>query len=283
MHQRSSRGLRAGLALAAVLAVVTSCAQTVGGTGVAAPVGASPVSTAGDAPPPSTAAASTAAPPTSVPPTSVPPTSVPPTSGPITSAPATPAPVATSTTTAGLQNNSTTPVPKPAWKLPAVDNQPAATNEFGDVKAKLGTVYGLYTTKDTPEREVVAFVVDKIQVDPGCGTPRAGDTTPKPVNGHFVVITLRVEVRDSTPQELLDFNVGFTRGRWTAYRADGTAEIGVDSSTVSDCLVDSDLPYSGDLVQPGVTKGTVVLDVTATKGTLVLETGTDSSWEYNFG
>ena len=200
-------------------------------------------------------------------------TDTPSTSGPEpTSSPSAPT-AATTRTTVSTQTTGPSSTIRTSWAL-GTKVTSAAKNRYGDVQAEVGKVYGLVWSKSNVD--ALAWVVDSIIVDSGCN---AG--TPKPTNGHFVVMSLRVEVRNSTLDDLEAANISLSTPSWTAFDAHGAAETGIKSDPALDCVTGHTV-Y--DLHTDRITGGKVAFDVSSPKGTLVLAiSGIESGWEYHYG
>ena len=161
------------------------------------------------------------------------------------------------------------------WQIPAATDTARKNNKYGNRIAALGQTYSITYTQT--KQDALRFVVDSIKVDSGCD-----DSAAKPTNGYFLVITLRVQLGAVTAAALSDGSVGFNTSDWTAFDAKDVAQVGTDQFD-SDCLSDSLFPFTADLRAGQVYRGKVALDVSATKGTVVLMNNLSGGWVFNFG
>ncbi|MDQ6656902.1 MAG: hypothetical protein M3Z00_01490 [Actinomycetota bacterium] len=166
------------------------------------------------------------------------------------------------------------------WRLPNPKAK-SPTNAFGDIKAVPGQAYGLFFSSKSSgtDNGAVVFVVTRVTLDPTC---KAG--TPKPPHGHhFLKLDLEVEPREMTRQSLDDWAGSFNSSSWTAFAADGTAEVRGEDSSADECATDP-LPEVTKtvLANAPLLEGSVVLDVVAAKGTIVLDLGIENGWEYGY-
>ncbi|MGI8592366.1 MAG: hypothetical protein ACR2M5_15535, partial [Nakamurella sp.] len=167
------------------------------------------------------------------------------------------------------------------WQLPNPKAH-SPTNAFGDIKAVPGQAYGLFFSSKSrgTENGAVVFVVTKLTLDPKCKA-----STPKPAPGHhYLKVDLEVEPRGMTRQALDDWAGSFNSSSWTVFAADGTAEVRSDDSGADECATDP-LPEVTNtvLANAPLLKGSVVLDVVAAKGTVLLDLGIENGWEYSYG
>ena len=199
-------------------------------------------------------------------------------------------PSASRTTTAA--GTGTTPAPSTAttasttasrppieWKLPLPGPGHAPLNKYGNAVAKVGQSYGITWTKT--KQYAVIFVIDSIKLDSGCDRP---GKPAKAENGHFLVISVRLQVGNATSDELGDAGVGFNQDSWTAFDAEDVAQNSAGSPGAADCLAyDSRVPYTMNM-QPGrLYTGKVALDVSAAKGTALLMNNLDKGWIFSYG
>lgn len=206
---------------------------------------------------------------------------------PSVSAPLVPTSVPSSSTTAATVGPSASGAAPPAssavvssgppvkWVLPEPKDTKRQNNSYGNRIAAVGESYQLTYTQ-TKERALL-FIVDSIKLDGACDK-----TDVKPANGHFLVITLRVQLGNVTGDELNQGSIGFTASDWTAFDSKNVAQVGTDSFD-NNCLSTSLIPFASDMDSGETYKGKVALDVSATKGTVVLMSGVSGGWVYNYG
>ncbi len=273
--RRSSSVVTAAVMAVAVLGLVGCGSEVAGaptvGAGPASSVTTAAPSAAGSVPPGSTSGAITV-PSSGVPSASTPGAAPTPGSSGPGSAPTGSAPTGGSSSPVAPSSSA-----EPSWKLP---NPPGGEkyNEFNDVVAEPGVSYGLEKTVNGTKSRAVVFRVTKIQVDKGC------DAKATPVNGHFVVLTMEVELRNETPEQAQDDNLEFTGSNWTSYDPDGTAETGTHSDGALTCGGSKAIRPVDEFDAGKVNVGIVVLDVSSTKGTTVFTTaGLSDGWEYTYG
>lgn len=208
--------------------------------------------------------------------TSTAPSAIPPTSSAGTPTPAlTPTSPGTTTSTPGSTTPTATP-PAIKWLLPAQSTVKSKLNAFGNLEAGLGKPYEItWTAKKTT---ALRFIVDSATIDGRCETPT------KPENGHFLILGVRVQLGDATADDLGDSRIGFTGQYWTAFDAKNVAEVGTTSSAAGSCITSTTgFPYTTDLAPGKVYSGKIALDVSSTKGTVVLMDGVSGGWIYNYG
>ena len=195
-------------------------------------------------------------------------------------------PSASRTTTAA--GTGTTPAPRTAttasrppieWKLPLPGPGHAPLNKYGNAVAKVGQSYGITWTKT--KQYAVIFVIDSIKLDSGCDRP---GKPAKAENGHFLVISVRLQVGNATSDELGDAGVGFDQDSWTAFDAKDVAQISAGTPGAADCLAyDSRVPYTMNMRPGRLYTGKVALDVSAAKGTALLMNNLDKGWIFSYG
>jgi hypothetical protein len=174
----------------------------------------------------------------------------------------------TATTTAPSTVKWLLPLPKSGAKK--------QLNKFGNVMVAPGQSLGI--TWRSNDKIALVFVVDSLQVDRGC------ELQVKPLNGHFLVITVRVQIGYATGDDLENESIGFTEQFWTAFDTKDTAQVDTSSTAASACVTSkTGIPYAGDLEPGKVYTGKIVLDVAAAKGTAVLMNSLDGGWVYNYG
>lgn len=143
----------------------------------------------------------------------------------------------------------------------------AALNSHGNIPKAIGQEGGMTDTPGGPA--VLTFSIDAIRVDPPCNAPASS----KPLNGHYVVATMRVTTTPGYTGSLVidekDFSI-----------------IGPDGVTVTDvagygftCMRNRffDLP-----LHPGQTyRGEVILDSPVTAGSLIFAPpDAQTGWEW---
>lgn len=123
---------------------------------------------------------------------------------------------------------------------------------------------------------MLRFVVDSVTLGGRC------DNADKPVNGHFLIIALRVELGGTSSAEADDAEIGFTADRWTVFDAKDVAQVNT-SDIGGGCLTRSAFPFTDQLVPGKVVSGRVALDVSATSGTVVLLNTIAGGWVFHYG
>jgi hypothetical protein len=182
------------------------------------------------------------------------------------------APVSTAPPTRTKTSTSTSV----SWQLPLPGPNRSARNKFGNTVAKVGQPYGITWAAD--HQVALLFVVDSIKVDAGCDRPA------KPVNGHFLIISLRVQVGAAAGKALREEGIGFTDGNWTVFDAKDTAQGSPSTTASSDCLdYNSSLPIWSEAEAGRLYTGKVALDVSSTKGTALLMDDVTGGWIYHYG
>lgn len=182
----------------------------------------------------------------------------------------------TPTSTASPPRTKTSPSTSISWQLPLPGPNKSARNKFGNTVAKVGQPYGITWTADN--QVALLFVVDSIKVDAGCDRPA------KPVNGHFLIISMRVQVGAAAGKALQDEGIGFTDRNWTVFDAKDAAQGSPSTTASSDCLdYDSGLPIWSDAEAGKLYTGKVALDVSSTKGTALLMDDVNGGWIYHYG
>jgi hypothetical protein len=247
--------------------VVAGCANPVTGTaepGVPEPIGPAPSS------PSSAATTATTGPPTSAD-TGTEETGTEETSTEETS---------TGLTPTSASSTATSPS-RTSWSLPnPIPGRPKT--KYGDIKAEPGQAYGVqYSSPAGEPAGQVVFVVTKLSLDPTC------ETAVKPTKGHFLRIDLKVEPRELTDESADNWSGSFSNNGWTAFGSTGQAQVGIDSDVSEECLGSKTMPYiSPELLKKGeLIGGSVVLDLTSPKGTVILDLGGSGTpgWEYQYG
>jgi hypothetical protein len=158
----------------------------------------------------------------------------------------------------------------------ASDNPDGATNERGNIVRTVGQGAGL---ADESGKQAVSFVVTKITADPKC----TGQYPRPAVNGHY--LALNISAQGYAPLKTL-FGSGtfdFNAANWKLIAANGTTFNGdLNSGPALGCLPDAQQLPDRVGVGEKIT-GTLILDVPATKGTLVFApTFADKSWEWQY-
>ena len=162
-----------------------------------------------------------------------------------------------------------------SWQLP--DPTGVATySEFGDIVTAPGRTNAIQITEGGIASTAVVFRVKSIELDKGC-IEKA-----KPENGHFLVISLDVEVRSATPETLDEEGIAFSSYNWEAWTTAGDPQPAINSDAADTCVGDQGFPLTAELDPDGVTSGLVVLDVTEPEGTVVFDAGLDSGWEFSY-
>jgi hypothetical protein len=158
-----------------------------------------------------------------------------------------------------------TPAPAAPEPSPVTEASASAAWPEGAVAKRPGDVASLQRDGAT----VATFSVVSIAADPPCTRSDAAD----PANGHFIELELEVSTTGS-----LGAPFDITAPAWTFVSADGerTADVVGESATCMGAV--SLLP--ADIGAGERRRGTVVLDVPATTGSLVLDLGGGTAWGY---
>ena len=165
-----------------------------------------------------------------------------------------------------------------SWALgPRITN--AGKNAYGDYEIRPGQVAGLYDS--TTGQDLIAWVVDSLTLDRPC----AKDSDATSENGHFLFLTMRIELRNAATQTLTDANIGFTNDNWDAFDAKGVAQPATGGLEADQCVAENLRPPDVSKLVPGKpVSAVVVLDVRATSGTVLLHfLNIDAGWEYHYG
>jgi hypothetical protein len=174
--------------------------------------------------------------------------------------------------------NSPAPTIPPAATSSALatDNPGATISERGNIIRALGQGAGL---SDKSGNQAVSFVVNKITIDPVC----TAEFARPPQNGHFLALDISAQTFPPLKDLFGSGQFDFGASNWKLIAANGTTYNGsLNSGPAIGCLADAEqLP---DLVGTGEkVTGTLILDVPATKGTLVFApTFADASWEWQY-
>ncbi|MET3806471.1 hypothetical protein ABIB25_003486 [Nakamurella sp. UYEF19] len=191
------------------------------------------------------------------------------------SAPSVSTPTPTPTKTTPSKTPTATP-PAIKWLIPAQSKVKSKINSFGNLEAGLGKPYEITWTKE--KTTALRFVVDSATINGRCETPT------KPVNGHFLILSVRVQLGDASADDLGNSRIGFTGEFWTAFNAKNVAEVGTTSTAAGDCITrTTGFPYSEDLAPGKVYSGKIALDVSSVKGTVVLMDSVGGGWIYHYG
>lgn len=187
---------------------------------------------------------------------------------------------AASTSTPSAQASeapSESPSAAPSETSPGPSSEPAATQEpetsiRGNLVKDVGEPAGIFNTEDR-STNVIDFTVT------GIGPTQCTEQYAQPpANGHVLAIQLEVQTQPELKDEFSGtFNAG--AGSWKFIQADGTTFNGMLHGSSYGCLPETAiLPQS---IGPGETaSGTVLLDVPALEGTLVLSYLGEDAWEW---
>lgn len=152
------------------------------------------------------------------------------------------------------------------------------TNDRGNIVAALGDE-GSITSSDG--EDLLTFVVDSITVDPSCTSDWQEYGTPVEPGRHLAAVALHVTttaaVTDDDYLTLSDYDFKFIG-------ADGITVDSLGGMATYGCLDDSEA-FTSDVLGPGqMYAGSIILDLPAASGTLVLDPswGQSGGWEYNF-
>jgi hypothetical protein len=158
------------------------------------------------------------------------------------------------------------------------DAPEAQTNARGNVVKGLGEQGGI-TNSDGAE--LLTFSVDSITVDPPCSPDWKKYGTPVDAGHHLVAVGMQV----TTSAAVTDADYLTVSGYdFKFIGADGITVDSLDSVATYGCLDDT-AEFTSDTLGPGQKyAGTVVLDLPAASGTLVLDPswGQSGGWEYSF-
>jgi hypothetical protein len=152
------------------------------------------------------------------------------------------------------------------------------TNDRGNIVAGLGDE-GSITNSDG--EDLLTFAVDSIAVDPTCTPDWQEYGTPVEPGRHLAAVAVRVTttgaVTDDDYLTLSDYDFKFIG-------ADGITVDSLGGMATYGCLDDSEA-FTSDVLGPGqMYAGSIVLDLPAASGTLVLDPswGQSGGWEYSF-
>lgn len=182
------------------------------------------------------------------------------------------------TTTSGepltLPPTTTSASPTPTRSSPPTSDRGLIVKTLGEDSG-----YG-YPDPDRAGEFSLKFILDAIEVDPGCTSPDAR----VPSLGHFIVLSLRF----STAPDM-DAGVAtpyfFDPGDWHVIGPDGVRENENDTVEAFTCLNDSEL-IPREPIGPGTQLvGKIVLDASATSGLITYTPPAISNaggWEWTF-
>ncbi|MBG6181673.1 hypothetical protein [Arthrobacter sp. CAN_A1] len=136
----------------------------------------------------------------------------------------------------------------------------------------IGEAAGIFNSKDR-STNVIDFTVSSI-----APTQCTEEYAQPPVNGHYLAVQLDVETQPELKDEL-GGSFYADAGAWKFIQTDGTTFNGMLFGNSYGCLPETAiLPQS---IGPGETAaGTVLLDVPALEGTLVLSYLGEDAWEW---
>jgi hypothetical protein len=172
--------------------------------------------------------------------------------------------------------NSPAPTIPPAAPSSALPTPGETKSDRGNIIRTVGQGAGL---SDKSGHQAISFVVNKITIDPAC----TGKYAQPPDNGHFLAVNISAQTYPPLKDLFGSGTFDFSAFNWKLIAANGTTYNGsLSSGPASGCLADAEkLP---DRVGTGEkVTGTLILDVPATKGTLVFApTFADASWEWPY-
>jgi hypothetical protein len=165
----------------------------------------------------------------------------------------------------------------PAASLPgATQSAPATTanedpsggmTKFSKRGAKIETVGGRQDAVEASRGYALDFTVDAITVDPPCVDKYSSQVHERPVNGHLMAVAISLETRPEYDRSQLSIDP-FAEQNWHYVSPDDQVTQTLYGSASSSCKVPE---LASDLLPSSKYKGTVMLDVPATSGVLLLD------------
>jgi hypothetical protein len=174
-----------------------------------------------------------------------------------------------------------TPTPTPAPTTSAAPDPDLSPR--GHIMKDLGEVGGLSHPDDlTPSLEelVLSFSIDAIRVDAPCTSEYAEE----PENGHFVALDIRASTTENYPADVYYFNMNPTTFSFVG--SDGVFVQNIATTPTYGCMDydDPNLFPSATFTPASSYRGTVILDIPETSGTLIwTPMGGTSGWEWQIG
>lgn len=174
-----------------------------------------------------------------------------------------------------------TPTPTPAPTTSAAPDPDLSPR--GHIMKDLGEVGGLSHPDDlTPSLEelVLSFSIDAIRVDAPCPGQFAED----PQNGHFVALDIRASTTENYPADVYYFQMN--PASFSFVGTDGVFVQNIATTPTYGCMDydDPNLFPSATFTPASSYRGTVILDIPETSGTLIwTPMGGTSGWEWQIG
>jgi hypothetical protein len=152
----------------------------------------------------------------------------------------------------------------------------------GHIVKGLGEVGGLSHPDDTTptlDELVLSFTIDDIRVDAPCPSEYAQP----PQNGHFVALDIRASTTETYPADQLVF--AMNPADFSLVGPDGVTISNIATAPTYSCIsYDDPSVFPSDMFVPASQyRGTVILDIPSTTGTLIYTPmGKPNGWEWSF-